>query len=385
MAHGPADVVGALGKLELELCTAMALGSSGAFRSEVLSGRAVLDLEFSHQSGWMRLTAGDILLSRKKFGGVGDGRPQRYVDVLDEAAVSSPTAIAAQIEALSDARRVVRGLLFAEKCDFDVVTRWLPMIEPLVYAVGTRIVVALDHARKRVIDACVTRQPEADSLVLEYGRSVEALRRSMLVATDAGADWLKGMAESFAWSRWTPSFSLSRERDLRSVEIAVRAASRFGPSVVDRYFDALRRATHPLYALDAIAGLTAIGFRYAEERKALVRSLESELAGLPEKRIATPEMVAAGFGEALRLLTVGSSDIAQSRHRRGDAFNLDAAGRMPVFSVIAQAVHSPIRDYAVGAKTARRPSTRRERETFLRTWVPYPDLATLPDSSFGRA
>jgi hypothetical protein len=125
-------------------------------------------------------------------------------------------------------------------------------------------------------------RPDAVELVIGYRTFVDTLARTTLFATDAGAPWLAEGASVFEWSKWTPSFPLIRERDLRSAAIGARVASLFGPTVIESYLNALRRTRHSLFALDAIVGLTAIGLRHPGAREAVLRSVEKEVAKIPD-------------------------------------------------------------------------------------------------------
>jgi hypothetical protein len=177
-----------------------------------------------------------------------------------------------------------------------------PLVEVPAYAVGAQFMVVLDAMRRDVGQAQAEDRPDADRLVLGYRGSINALGSSTLLATDAGSRWLSDMAADFSWVTWTPSFPLARERDLWSALIGARAASRFGPAVIDRYLEALRRARHPLHAFDALLGLVAIGARHRGERGASIKGLEQALARLPERELLRPDIVALAHVEARRAL-----------------------------------------------------------------------------------
>ena len=215
-------------------------------------------------------------------------------------------------------------------------------------------------------------RPDADKLVISYRTFVETLACTTFFGTDAGAQWLAEVALVFEWSKWTPSFRLVRERDLRSAAIGARAASRFGPAVIERYVDTLRRARHPLFALDAVVGLTAIGVRHRGECEAPLRSLEKEVAKIPDSAMPAIEVVAVGHAHARRLLSGERSGDGGSLSRCQDAFNLDDRGRMPIFVCLAGAVEKPPSSF-VRANTKPK-SPKLEKELFFRAWGDYPSL-----------
>jgi hypothetical protein len=186
--------------------------------------------------------------------------------------------------------------------------------------------------------------------------------------------------------QWTPSFPLARERDRWATLIGARAASRFGPALIDRYLEALRRASHPPNALDALIGLAAIGLRYPKERSVLVRSLDQEYAKLRDRKMLRPEIVATGHAEARRVLTEKTPMRLASINQQEDAFNLDLGGRMPVFGLIPGAIESPAWTFIPASNEATPMSPRVARDTFVRAWGgAYPDLDSFPPWAFGRA
>jgi hypothetical protein len=83
------------------------------------------------------------------------------------------------------------------------------------------------------------------------------------------------MAKSFTWTNWTPTFPLVRERTVWLSAAAARSAIAFGAAVVDRYVDALVRATHITQLFDALFGLTAIALSDQDEARG-ARSLTAQ-------------------------------------------------------------------------------------------------------------
>jgi hypothetical protein len=380
------DIAGALARLEMELRLGLALRESRPLRAAILGDAASVTVDLPMDAGYMAISADGLQLSRGRHAEPGGGPIHNYSDLIDSAPLQSSIAKEATDVAEEGARRLVTDLIFNDRWDYGRLAKWAPLAEVTAYDVAGRIAMGLDRMRRTVHDACALSRPEADELVIGYRTLVETLARTTLFATDAGAPWLAEVALAFEWSKWTPSFPLIRERDLRSAAIGARAASRFGPTVIERYLDALRRARHPLFALDAIVGLTAIGLRHPDEREALFRSLEKEIAKIPEGAMPAFEVVAIGHAHARRLLSGerwgDEADSGPSR-RRQDAFNLDDRGRMPIFACLAGAVEKPPSSFARASTKPKLPKL--EKELFFRAWGHYPSLESLPDSAFGRA
>ena len=364
---GHVDLSEVLAKLELELSHAIALRSSEPLRLAILRGRASVVVTLPLEAGHMRVSADALSLSRQHPGSPSDP-PLNYADFFAEVSSLWSIAKAAEDASLERARGLVAGLFLDDRWNPAQLLDWAPLIEGSIYGVGARIVDVLDRMRRLVRDACFTRSADADTLVVSYRRFVDALGRTTLIGTDAGAPWLPRMAARFSWSRWTPSFPLTRERDLLSAAIGARAASRFGPTIIEHYFGALRRAEYAHYALDAIVGLSGIGMRHSTERKAIIQSLHEEVAKLSDRAMPGFQMVVTGHTEARRLLTEGRGSDFGTTTRWKDAFNLDPSGRMPVFGIIEGAVQDPVSKFVRASKTTGPISPFLARVGFYRAW-----------------
>jgi hypothetical protein len=128
---------------------------------------------------------------------------------------------------------------------------------------------------------------------------------------------------------------------------------------------------------------TAIGLRHLGEREALLRSLEKEVAKIPDGAMPAIEVVAVGHTHARRLLSGERSGDGGPLSRRQDAFNLDDRGRMPIFVCLAGAVEKPPSSFVHPNRKPKLPKL--EKELFFRAWGDYPSLESLPDFAFGRA
>jgi hypothetical protein len=377
------DIAGALARFEMELRLGLALRDSRPLRAAVLGDAASVLVNLPMGAGYMAISVDGVRLFRGHRAEPGGGPALSHSDLVGSAPLQSSIAKEATDAVEEGARRLVTDLIFNDRWDYGRLAEWAPLAEVTAYDVTGGIAMGLDRMRRTVHDACALSRPDADELVIGYRTFVETLARTTLFATDAGAPWLAEVASVFEWSKWTPSFPLVRERDLRSAAIGARAASRFGPAVIERYLEALRRARHPLFALDAMVGLTAIGLRHPGEREALLRSLEKEVAKTPGGAMSAIEVVVEGHAHARRLLGGERSRDGGSLSRRQDAFNLDDRGRMPIFACLARAVEKPANSF-VRADTKPK-SPKLEKELFFRAWGDYPSLESFPESAFGRA
>ncbi len=383
----PMDVGTALALLEIDLRLGLALQKSQTLRIRLLEDRPALLVSLPQHAGWMHLTSDGVSISRDRpvtADGVAEGMTHQLIFVVTR---SDDQAIRLAFEASTDlSRQLIMSVFEDDRQAFNQLTQWAPLIEASAFRVGAMFTANLDRMRREVLEACAVDQPDADYLAVNYRRLVDALARWTLLGTDGASPWLAQMAAKAAWERWTPSFALVRERDRWGALIGARAASRFGPTVIDPYLEILGRARHPLHALDALVGLAAIGLQHPGERAPLVKSLDDELVRLPNRETFRPDIFAIAFAEARRTLTETTPDRGGIASRREDPFNLDAAGRMPVFTLLATALQSPTWRFIAPAREARPIAARMARETLIRAWgAGKVDLASLPTWVFGRA
>jgi hypothetical protein len=81
---------------------------------------------------------------------------------------------------------------------------------------------------------------------------------SLLASPRDAHAWLTGLANSFEWLNWTPTFPLLRERTLWLSAVAARCAVAYGEGTIDKYLTTFSRAEHPMKCFDALFGLLAI-------------------------------------------------------------------------------------------------------------------------------
>lgn len=144
---------------------------------------------------------------------------------------------------------------FPSRQHYRVIRPWTPAVEQLSYRIGTVAAGLLDIVRPHVLGPL-----RSDRSFLEtYWAAMVVMGNAILLTSDAEArPWLTEMADQFVWTNWTPTFPFLRERTIWLAAIAARSAAAFGPAVIERYLDALARATEPMKAFDALFGLSAI-------------------------------------------------------------------------------------------------------------------------------
>lgn len=362
----------ALASLERQLQVGLGLKLSRSLRMIALGDRLALHIQFPYDAGWGVITPHAFTLARARPLAFGKPPTRHFADLMSDGAL---------VEALNQrgnadrftrgAARLVSALLESDRQTFRQLAEWAPMIETAVYAISARIVMALDATRADVLDACAENRSDADVLAMSYHRLTKALERATLIATEHGSARLVDTAKSFDWTNWTPSFPLSRERTLLGTLIGVRAASRLGPSLIDPYLDAFARARHPLKALDALVGLTAIALRHKSQRDGVIRRLEAILANLPDTQMPRPDLLAVAFLQARSLLE--DTGVAAQLHAsswRHDAFSTNPAGQIRVFRYMPAALQDSIGKFVPPVQETAAGLSRHGRELFTRAWSP---------------
>ena len=139
--------------------------------------------------------------------------------------------------------------------DILALASWRPLIERTAYLIASRACTVLDERRRRLL-----RSPKSSSSdIAAYWSLAHAAAHATVIACSPDArPWLVEMSRTFTWSRWTPTFSLNRDRTVWLTACGAHAAAAFGPDVVDPYLSILGAARHPFTSFDALAGLVAI-------------------------------------------------------------------------------------------------------------------------------
>lgn len=364
-----------LAALEAQLNLLLSLESSRSLRLAALEGRPAVELDAPVKAGGALLEPDGL-----RLGAVASpasrtaGEP--FADLLQKPALKSAlSGLSSREMPARSAAELMQGLVRDDRRSFRLLSTWAPLLSPAIYSIAARISAVLDLMRDEVRSAFVFGTIDHDQRAISYYGLLRVMERATLLATDAGGDWLVAMASSFEWTSWTPSFPLSRERTLIGALVGARAASRFGPGVVDLYLDALFRAQHPTKALDSLLALTAIGVRFPDNVETIARRLEAAAAKLSAGRMDRIDLVAEANAQALRLLAKGrtASPLVMSDWRQ-DSFSRDGVGHMLVFRLLTAAVEVPAWRF-VPARATPQISPASAKDSFARAWGGAPQRA----------
>lgn len=146
---------------------------------------------------------------------------------------------------------------------FEAVFRWAPLIEAPAYRFVARASSTLDAWRDSALgDAANGVSPREAVIALYYPLNHSMAHLTMLTSEPGAGPWLAGMAQSFDWITWTPSFPLVRERTVWLAAAAAKSAAAFGPDVVDRYLRVVTDSRHVYKTFDALFGLASIALAH---------------------------------------------------------------------------------------------------------------------------
>jgi hypothetical protein len=273
--------------------------------------------------------------------------------------------------------------------------RWAPIVEHVAYRYFTHACMFVDQLRAPLLAVIDEPSPDRETALLGYWRCLHTMGHTLTIASSAGAGpWLSGMAASFTWENWTPTFVLLRERTLWLMVAAAKSAVAFGEGVTDKYLAKLAHSDHPMKSFDALVGLVAIGLAHEGLTRSLVAELKALKISLPRDRPPGSDQVRLMFDTAIATLQAPEVSerrfaeldrYAGGRQHRGAAelLGLDALRRDPtdflstgdVVGLIAlpRIVRSELADgYPQGQRTARGfiLAPHEINEILKRAWVP---------------
>jgi hypothetical protein len=138
-------------------------------------------------------------------------------------------------------------------------SRWAPAIERVAFRFCAHTVILLDKLRPALVVGLNEPDGPLEERLIEYWNLAHTMGHLSLLASPRDAHpWLNGLANSFEWLNWTPTFPLLRERTLWLSAVAARCAIAFGEGTIDKYLATFSHADHPLKSFDALFGLLAI-------------------------------------------------------------------------------------------------------------------------------
>jgi hypothetical protein len=201
--------------------------------------------------------------------------------------------------------------------------RWAPIIEHVAYRYFTHASMFVDQLRSPLLALIDAPSHDRTNALLGYWRCLHTMGHTLTIASTAGAGtWLSGMAASFTWENWTPTFVLLRERTLWLMIAAAKSAVAFGEGVIDKYLAKLARSDHPLKSFDALLGLVAIGLSRDDLTRSLLAELEALKVALPRDSPPGSDRVDLMFNTAIA--TLQAPEVSEQRFAE---LERSAAGR----------------------------------------------------------
>jgi hypothetical protein len=184
-----------------------------------------------------------------------------------------------------------------------ILFRWAPAIERVAYRYCTLAVVLLDRLRPALVVGLNEPDGPPKQRLIEYWNLAHTMGHLSLLASPRDAHpWLAGLANSFEWLNWTPTFPLLRERTLWLSAVAARCAVAFGEGTIDKYLQTFSRAEHPLKKFDALFGLLAIALDQESVATHVVAEIQRIRRGPSRRRAPFDSLVETMTATALNVL-----------------------------------------------------------------------------------
>ena len=360
---------------------------SGVGESEMLS------LELPGLSGTMKLLPDGRLMAQH-------GREGSAVDFNHLIDTHEPMRTAVdrgRLRAMAVAMRNVSPFFTPERlptrAEFAELWRWAPLIEKQAYRICARLIDLMEGLR-----ASALREPkavEANKKPVEryYGLLHTMTHLTLLASSPGAGHWLKGMAKSFTWVNWTPTFPLVRERTVWVAAAAARSASVFGADVIPLYFEALTRARHPMQIFDALFGLVAIACAEDHAVEPILENIAHRQRAMRHRPMVGQEYADLAYQTATESLlgwasgleppkpvlarlgwnATGSAGLATRAALTLDATDLGKTGRMLGLAALPFVMRSTAPEHFpahVGLTQAALPSAREMRSMLRRAWSP---------------
>jgi hypothetical protein len=178
------------------------------------------------------------------------------------------------------------------RAQMDDLIKWAPTFEQEATRISVLGILLIDALRKDALAGLDTPGADAERRVQEYAGLLRMIADLQLLASDDGArPWLEGMAKSFEWQRWTPSWQLVRERLIEFLPAAAWSVQAFGPSIIDGYLGALVRSNHPMLVFDALFGLISLALSAPAEAPAILSEIKNRRAFIETPVASERELV----------------------------------------------------------------------------------------------
>jgi len=186
---------------------------------------------------------------------------------------------------------------------YEKLERWSPLIERIAYRMCARSVTELDSWRPSASREVTAGSFQKDSVLGKYYALNHTIAHLTLLCSNVEArPWLVDMARSFEWVRWTPTFSLIRERTMWLAAAAARSVSIFGAGVADLYLKALAESSHVLKAFDALFGLTAIALSDEDAIDSILEDVTRQAVAARGRQIVGARLADVAFRSAIAVM-----------------------------------------------------------------------------------
>lgn len=362
------------------------------------TGQALV-LQLPKASGALEIGADDTL------------RPLRTCDETRaphfETLVAGHAVLRARVpDACAESEQVARALLtgflmpgsLPSRAAFETVFHWSPLIDRAAYRFVAQACATLDEWRSAARAEVASGVSAPDSVIAYYFALSHTMGHLCMLSSEPGAvEWLAGMANSFEWTNWTPSFALLRERTLWLAAAGAKSAAAFGPGVVDRYLRIATDTHHAYKLFDALFGLAAVALTHDQALTPITKAIAVAQETSARRITAGAEQAPLMFRSALGLLRrwtdnrsadpvalqqLGwdlevSAGLATRQAFRLDPSEIDARGQVLGFAALPAIMQAPPGGHYPRRSPRQSPVLPLRRELaglFTRAWGPDPKV-----------
>jgi hypothetical protein len=310
----------------MALSTALSIGIDGSLQDRLRTiagagdGQPFLVGQLRNQA-WLEVSTGTAIKVHRK-------QVERLPWVGFDQALTQDSGLSAAVEralvqtsAVTDARKLIEPLLDAgtlpSRDEIRRLREWSPLLEQLAYRCGTRISTMLDNLRPHILRGPARFDPANPASPLTmYWTGAHVMGNLLFLASETEArPWLSDMAAHFQWKVWTPTFPLLRERTIWLAACAARSAIAFGQPVVDKYLSTLSAANHPMKAIDALFGLSAIALADPAASKPIALEIQSLRDDLDDRDVSHREYFEQAFDDAQAAIVAGKGEVLNADSR----------------------------------------------------------------------
>ena len=351
-----------------------------------------LSLEIPGPSGIMQLLPGGGLVVQHGL----EGSLIDFSDLIDTHEPMRTAIDRGRLRTTAAAMRNVSPFFTPERlptrAEFAELWRWAPLIEKQAYRICARLIDLMESLRASALGESAV-EANGNAVGRYYGLLHTMAHLTLLASSPGAGHWLKGLAKSFTWVNWTPTFPLVRERTVWVAAAAARSASVFGADVTPFYFEALARARHPMQIFDALFGLVAIACADGGTVEPILESIAHQQRALRRRPIVGQEYADLAYQTATESLLgwasglepprpilarlgwneTGSAGLATRAALTLDPTDLGKTGRMLGLAALPFVMRSTALHHFpahVGSTLPALPRAREMRSMLRRAWSP---------------